>query len=514
MNGKANHSLTMNMNSNVYMTTKKNISKEHLEAVIESSTDAILIANKKGEIVSWNHRCSLLFGFSAEEAIGQNIDIIIPREMHDLHHKGMDNFVSGGKKKIIGQTVTLDGLRKDGSTVPIELSLSSWEEDSVRMFVCGIMRDISQRKNNERQILDLRGIIDSSPSCLKLVNQKGELLMMNSVGLDLIEAENFTIVDRANVYDIVHEKDRDSFKKFNEFICNGGKGTLIFKIVGLNGTTRIMETFARAHELESGEIAHLAITNDISDRIKTESELLQKNQELEEAKRLSVIGEFAAGIAHEINNPLAVIYSKAQLLEIQLNQLAEQKTDYFKNITDSLESIKRMTIHTSDLIKNLKTFSSKGNFEKLETVKLTDVINMVLNISEKRCSNAGIKIIIDIDPNIKLTCSPAGLAQVILNLVSNSIDAIESQIDKWISVVSNISNDTLKIIITDSGNGIPNDIAKKITQPFFSTKDPGKGTGLGLAISTKSVEKMKGHLYYNSKSVNTQFVIEFKSFER
>ena len=172
-----------------------------------------------------------------------------------------------------------------------------------------------------------------------------------------------------------------------------------------------------------------------------------------------------------------------------------------------------MTLHTSDLIKNLKTFSSKAHFDKLDLVNLTDVIDMVMNISEKRCSSEGIKVILDIDSNVKLTCSPSGLAQVILNLISNSIDAIESQMDKWISIESKISNKTLKIIITDCGGGIPDEIAEKITQPFFSTKDPGKGTGLGLSISLKSVEKMKGQLYYNSKSKNTQFVIEFKSFQ-
>ena len=85
--------------------------------------------------------------------------------------------------------------------------------------------------------------------------------------------------------------------------------------------------------------------------------------------------------------------------------------------------------------------------------------------------------------------------------------------DKWIRIDSKISNKTLKIIVTDSGAGISAEIAKKITQPFFSTKDPGKGTGLGLSISLKSIEKLRGKFYYNKESENTQFVLEFKSFE-
>lgn len=492
---------------------KNNISKKSLASILESSKDSIIIANQEGRIVSWNNASSLLFGYSPEEAMGQKLDIIIPKEMHDAHHEGMSRFMSTGIKKIIDQTVTLEGQRKDGTIVPIELSLSSWEEESKEKFVCAIIRNISERKEKDRQIIDLHGIINSSPSCLKLVSQKGKLLMMNSVGLDLIAAENFASVDGADVYQLVNKEDRESFKSFNELICSGEKGSLIFTITALDGTERIMETFARPHKLESGEIAHLAITNEITERIKTEKELLQKDQKLEEAKRLSVIGEFAAGIAHEVNNPLAVIHSKTQLIELQLNQLGIEKNQNFEKIIDSLESIQRMSLHTSDLIKNLKTFSSKANFDNLELVKLIDVIDMVLKISEKRCDNSGIKMIKKLDPNIKLKCTPSGLSQVILNLISNSIDAIESLQEKWISIESTISENKLKLIITDSGNGIPKKIATKITQPFFSTKEPGKGTGLGLSISLKLIEKMNGELSYNTKAKNTQFIIEFKSFE-
>ena len=81
------------------------------------------------------------------------------------------------------------------------------------------------------------------------------------------------------------------------------------------------------------------------EKIKTEKELSKKNEELEEAKRLSLVGEFAAGIAHEVNNPLAVIHSKVQLLELQLNQLTSGKADSVEKVTDSLETIKQMTIH-------------------------------------------------------------------------------------------------------------------------------------------------------------------------
>ena len=139
---------------------------------------------------------------------------------------------------------------------------------------------------------------------------------------------------------------------------------------------------------------------------------------------------------------------------------------------------------------------------------------MALKISQKRCFNSGIKIKENFDTNLKVRCNDVGLAQVMLNLIVNSIDAIEVLPEKWISIATEFEKDLVRISVTDSGSGIPDEIASKMNQPFFTTKGPKKGTGLGLSISKKFIEKMSGSFYYNAKCPNTQFVIEFKNFER
>lgn len=115
------------------------------------------------------------------------------------------------------------------------------------------------------QDFDVENIINKTPSCLKIVSKEGLLLHMNPQGLRLIESPDFESVNGANVYDIVHPEFRDSFIKFNEMICQGNSGSLSFKIVGLQGTERWMQTFASPYQLESGETAHIAITNDITE---------------------------------------------------------------------------------------------------------------------------------------------------------------------------------------------------------------------------------------------------------
>lgn len=361
---------------------------------------------------------------------------------------------------------------------------------------------------------DFTTILDSTPSCLKILTKDGSLLKMNSVGLSLIEAPNFESVMGASVYDLVIEEHRDLYIAFNERICSGKEESLIFNIIGLNGTERIMETYARPYKLTNGETAQLAITNDITKRINAEKDLIKNKQALEEASRLAAIGEFAAGIAHEINNPLAIIYGKAQLLDIQLKKLVDIEHNNIEPIVNTLNSITETIIHTSDIINNLKTFSRAPEYNQLEWSNLQSNVNNALKMCSKKCADFNIEIILNVDPEIEVTCSPVGLSQVILNLINNSFDAIKEKESKWLKIESMVSNKKVQLAVTDSGNGINPELKTKILQPFFTTKEPGKGTGLGLSISANSMEKMNAQLFLNDKVDNTQFILEFQSFRK
>lgn len=481
-----------------------------LAPIVEATPDSNVVVNEKGQIIYWNNASIEIFGFSREEIIGKSLSTIIPDEMADFHFDIIHKILDESNPDFKSTTVEVYLKRKNNTVFPGDLSISSWKEGD-NTYIFGIMRDITSRKKLEQDNLDLKQIIDNSPSCVKLVNRAGKLCDMNRVGLDIIDSEDLETVFMADVYALVHPDHRQSFIDFNEFICNGGEGSLIFKIITLKGVTKTMETFAVPHTLENGEIGHLAITNDISERIHREKELYQKNLELEEAKRLSVVGEFTAGIAHEINNPLAVIRAKAQLLELELNRAEISDNSINESIRNSLDIINETVEYASDLIKNLKTFSGKVNLEKMELVALGKPLDMVLKIINKRCVNEGISLNIQVDHKLKVFANSAGLAQALSNLIINAMDAIENKKNKWIKIATEVSQGKIKILITDSGSGILPEIARNMTQPFFTTKEPGKGTGLGLGISLKLIQRMNGNLYYNPKAVNTQFVIELSN---
>ena len=133
-------------------TTEKFVTKNRLLSVIENTSDSIIVANQKGEIIFWNKASTKIFGFDPEEALGKKLNIIMPEEMHSLHNAGMSRYMKTGEKKLIDQTVSINGKKKDGSIVPIELSLSSWKEEN-KTFICGIIRDVSNRKKMSERYL-------------------------------------------------------------------------------------------------------------------------------------------------------------------------------------------------------------------------------------------------------------------------------------------------------------------------------------------------------------------------
>lgn len=369
----------------------------------------------------------------------------------------------------------------------------------------------TQNKNPQQlygaDIKDFSTLINSTPSCLKLVTKDGDLLNMNKIGLELIEAEGMEQVQNACVYDLVEESHRDNFIKFNEYICKGNKGSLTFEIVALNGTRRWMETYAAPYQLTNGETAHLAITNDISEKVRTNEEMKLKDQALLESARLSALGEFTGGIAHEINNPLAILSSRSALLKMSLEN-SKEDIDRDK-LMEGLGVIEQTVERISQIIKNLKSFSRKSDGEDVCECDVNNVIDSTLSLCREKFILSNIDISITITPNSSVSCQQIQLSQVFMNLLNNSFDAVSNLSDKWVKISDKKTETHYEIYFTDSGKGIDDAIRNKIMSPFFTTKDAGKGTGLGLSISYNFMENFGGKLILNEQSINTEFILQF-----
>lgn len=356
-----------------------------------------------------------------------------------------------------------------------------------------------------KSVESLTEMIAATPSCLKVINAKGELLNMNPQGIELIEACDLESVLNADVYSLVDSPHREKFKEFNERVCAGERGTLEFEIVGLKGTKRWMETYAAPLRLTNGEVAHIAITNDITERMEAQQQLLQQQQALASSARLASLGEFVGGVAHEINNPLAVILGKLTLLEMQLesDQLAKE------TLQQEIRKVVATTERISEIINNLKTFSRNSDDDAMERTPLKSVIDDTLSLCREHFRLNNIELNVLVDSALNLNCRKVQISQVLMNLLNNSFEAVKSLKTRWVSFEAEKVGQSIHLCITDSGSGVPVEVSQRMLDPFFTTKAVGEGTGLGLSISSSIVQNHGGNLRYNPNHANTQFVLEF-----
>lgn len=194
-------------------------------AVTYSASDAIIIADDAGNIVSWNRGAEVIFGFPEAEVIGQPLTVLIPPRYRGRHLAGMNRVLTGGESNISGRgTVELEGLRKDGSEFPLEISLAKWES-SGRQFFTGIIRDISERKQAEEEKNELRlnqqALLNAIQESTFLIERNGRVLLINEVGAQRLNSTPEELVGK-NVFDILPPEVAKSRRARFEHIARTG----------------------------------------------------------------------------------------------------------------------------------------------------------------------------------------------------------------------------------------------------------------------------------------------------
>lgn len=229
-----------------------------------------------------------------------------------------------------------------------------------------------------------------------------------------------------------------------------------------------------------------------------------KEADLYGKSKFSELGLMSAGIAHEISNPLSVILGRTMQLKRYYRDPARQK-----EMAEGLDSISKNADRISQILKELRHYiyrDSSNDFEE-NFIPVKEVIDNVLLFCGQRLKNHGIELqLINLD-DLHVKGHRGQLEQAILNLISNSFDAIDHLPEKWIQISGVKMGDVVDLYFKDSGSGIPLEIRSKMMQPFFTTKKE-KGTGLGLPLAKGIAEKHGGDLVYIDNAPNTTFLFE------
>jgi len=232
--------------------------------------------------------------------------------------------------------------------------------------------------------------------------------------------------------------------------------------------------------------------------------ITQQQQSLIASAKMSALGEMAGGVAHEINNPLAIIQTLSSQVE---EEVGEECIDR-EFLSDTASTLVKMTERIAKIVQGLRAFSRNGNQDSRAEIKVHKLFEETLGFCRERFKNNGVDLLVDeFDETLRFEGREVQISQVILNLLNNSHDAIAALAEKWIRISVSVKFEHLEIRIMDSGKGIAPELYEKIFQPFFTSKEIGKGTGLGLSISLGIVREHHGDLQLEKDSANTCFVI-------
>ena len=237
-------------------------------------------------------------------------------------------------------------------------------------------------------------------------------------------------------------------------------------------------------------------------RIQAET-ITEQERRHEEDLKLANIGQMAATVVHEINNPLSIITADAETLQF------EKKAKDFSYVKSKSERMLRMVDRISQIIKGLKVIAHQGNWNISESFSLAETLRESFELSSEKVHKNKVLFMHNLNDveDIEIVCNQVQISQIVVNLISNACDAIVNHESKWIRVELSKTESEAEIRVIDCGPGLSKEIKEKIFDPFFTSKPIGKGTGLGLSVSLSIAEAHKGKLWLDEGYKNTCFCL-------
>jgi len=465
--------------------------------IFEASLDAIVRSNETGLINLWNSAAEKMFGYSKNEAVGQPLTLLICAADQEKHLAGFNRLIKTGKTQGSNQYVEVVGRRKDGTTLPIELTISPIQTEH-GWYVTAILRDSTNRKNNEASLRKLSTVVEQTGEGVIITDKDGTIEYVNPAftkltGYSPDEAigQNPRILNSGN-------QDKFFYKNMWNTIITGK--TWQGKVIDRKKDGSFHPVLLTISPIlnGAGEIAHFAaIHADLTDLESLETQFHQ-------AQKMEAIGTLVGGIAHDFNNMLSGITANLYLAKKQLQGQPE--------VTQKLASIEDLAFCAADMIKQLLTFSRKG-IVSMKDVQLTSFAKESIKFLHAAVPE-NITMYQDIcsDP-LQIKGDTTQLHQVLMNLINNARDAV-ANVDApsiAIKLESFYTNDTFikkhpyfnlgsyaHLSVEDNGYGIPEHQIEHLFEPFFTTKEEGKGTGLGLAMVFGAVKSHHGFIEVES----------------
>ncbi len=516
-------------------------SEENYRLVVETAPDAVISIDERGAILFANPATARIFGYDPAELIGKPLTVLMPEFLRNLHEKGFSRYLATGQRHINWQGTELTALRKNGQEFPVEVSFGELSRDGHKVFT-GFIRDISERKQAE-EMRAARARQNAVRADVSLAFGKGESLktILGECSeaivrhLDAAFARIWTLSDDGKMLELqasagmyTHLDGPHSHIPMGQFkigmIAQGRKPHLTNDVLN---DPRIsdrawaeregMASFA-GYPLSVGErtigvqamFSRKPVTPETTETLASGADLialgierkhaqqaLQMTQiELARVSRLTTMGELAASIAHEVNQPLTAVTNNSSAC-LRLLAASNLKPEVLRRV---LEEIVADGTRASAIIARIRAFIKKAPAEK-NKLNINEVIQEVLALTDRELFENRVRLDRQLSKALPLVLADrVQMQQVLLNLIMNGIEAMAAVTNRPRSLCmqSRIddSGDVL-VAVRDSGTGLSSETHSLFT-PFFTTKSTGMG--MGLSISRSLVESHGGRLWAEPNS--------------
>jgi C4-dicarboxylate-specific signal transduction histidine kinase len=254
---------------------------------------------------------------------------------------------------------------------------------------------------------------------------------------------------------------------------------------------------------------YIRVEKDLTERKASEQLINEQRAQMAAASRLSALGEMAGGIAHEINNPLAILQLRAR----QIMRLVQPDALHADQLIQAADNIRQTTDRIASIVRSLRAIAREGHGDPLQTTCVPMLVEHTLELCAARFQSHAIRLTVaPFDHELRVWCRSVEILQVLLNLLNNAFSALENLEDKWVEISAHDRGQDVEIWITDSGWGIAPDLQEKMFLPFFTTKPIGSGTGLGLSISKAVALDHHGDLWLDHSCKHTRFILRLPKY--
>ena len=494
------------------------LSEERFRNIFEQGPIGVTLIGSDHRMIRVNPAFCRMLGYSEQELTRMSpLDITYPDDID----RSVDAL-----EKMFSEAASIDSriekryVKKSGEIIWGSLSASVVRDrDGRTLYGLGMVEDITERKRTEEQLRSLMERLSLATRTASIGiwdwDLRTNLTVWDDTIFEMCGIPKVVPMPYERFREIVHPQDVEVVEASLRRAIRGKTQDFVeFRIIRPDGSLRHLSSAESVVLDEHDNVVRMVGTAvDVTERKELEAQIEASREQMASSARLSALGMMAGGVAHEINNPLAIIHASAS----DLVRKTKQEGDVaFPIILRNCQRILETTNRITRIIKSMRHLAREGSHDVVRPASVAKIVERTLEICGERFRHHSINFLVpNIDPTLVVSCREVEIGQVLLNLLQNAFDAVvEQSVGRWIRLDVILENGSVVFSVIDSGRGVPLELRQKIMEPFFTTKEVGKGMGLGLSISRKIVEDHGGELELTEEAGHSRFSFRLPYFKK